>query len=139
MNCMALVMRDILICHQTCIVMFRAIRALCLWSFQNWNELNFGALSNDTSLAPLTSLLGSGPATWRMRWLYQQSVFDFVLHDNMMSDIIMSWSYMIIMILLNYFATYCLTFLGPEECKKRFQVELEFVQCLSNPHYLNCK
>ena len=21
----------------------------------------------------------------------------------------------------------------------RFQVELEFVQCLANPHYLNCK
>lgn len=23
--------------------------------------------------------------------------------------------------------------------KTRFQVELEFVQCLGNPHYLNCK
>ena len=26
-----------------------------------------------------------------------------------------------------------------EEQKHRFQVELEFVQCLGNPNYLNCK
>lgn len=31
---------------------------------------------------------------------------------------------------------------GPEtddQQKLRFQVELEFVQCLANPNYLNCK
>ena len=34
----------------------------------------------------------------------------------------------------------CLFFnTGVEEAKIRFQVELEFVQCLANPHYLNCK
>ena len=26
-----------------------------------------------------------------------------------------------------------------ERARLRFQVELEFVQCLANPHYLNCK
>ena len=26
-----------------------------------------------------------------------------------------------------------------EENKRRFEIELEFVQCLSNPHYLNCE
>lgn len=34
----------------------------------------------------------------------------------------------------------CLFFYtGTEEARTRFQVELEFVQCLANPHYLNCK
>ena len=34
----------------------------------------------------------------------------------------------------------CLYFLDGEEADKyRFQVELEFVQCLANPQYLNCK
>lgn len=31
---------------------------------------------------------------------------------------------------------------GPEtddQSKLRFQVELEFVQCLANPNYLNCR
>lgn len=31
---------------------------------------------------------------------------------------------------------------GPEtedQARIRFQIELEFVQCLGNPHYLNCK
>jgi len=31
---------------------------------------------------------------------------------------------------------------GPEteeQTRLRFQVELEFVQCLANPNYLNCK
>lgn len=31
---------------------------------------------------------------------------------------------------------------GPEteeQIRLRFQVELEFVQCLANPNYLNCK
>ena len=35
---------------------------------------------------------------------------------------------------------FCLFFnTGVEQAKMRFQVELEFVQCLANPHYLNCK
>ena len=27
----------------------------------------------------------------------------------------------------------------PEEARRRFILELEFVQCLANPEYLNCK
>lgn len=37
-------------------------------------------------------------------------------------------------------STYCFTTEAQEDPEKyRFQVELEFVQCLANPQYLNCK
>jgi hypothetical protein len=34
---------------------------------------------------------------------------------------------------------FCVILESEESARTRFQVELEFVQCLGNPHYLNCK
>lgn len=43
---------------------------------------------------------------------------------------------------IGYNYIYIYTFLGgpetEEQTRLRFQVELEFVQCLANPNYLNC-
>jgi len=48
---------------------------------------------------------------------------------------------LLLSILFNKLNIYSVTG-GPEteeQTRLRFQVELEFVQCLANPNYLNCK
>ena len=56
MNCMAFVMRDILICHQTCIVMVGVIRATCFFSTEltAWGNFNFAPVITE-SLLPWAS------------------------------------------------------------------------------------
>lgn len=39
---------------------------------------------------------------------------------------------------LIYFCACIVAIESDEQARLRFQVELEFVQCLANPNYLNC-